>query len=66
MTDNPKYDDWHDHISAINLLNEEQTVMETIESVHYLNKTVNTLRRRSKDGPLAEGPEQYRGEVRYE
>lgn len=57
MTNNPKYDDWHDHITAINLANGEQTVMETIESVHYPNKTDNTPRRRSKDGPLVEGPE---------
>lgn len=61
MTDDPEYDDRHDHIAAINLPNGEQTVMETIESVHYPNKTVNTLRRRSKDGPFVEGPERREG-----
>lgn len=40
---------------------ENRLVMETIESAHYPNKTVNTSRRRSKDGPLVEGP----GEGRY-
>lgn len=47
----------NDHIAAINLPNGEQTVMETIESVHYPSEAVNTPRRKiERRGRLHEGP----------